>query len=186
MKPVVRIHAILGSVRSLEPTVRPRNPSICLPGGLTATRWLSQGASSAVGWPLSVEAALNEGDPYARHCLLNLSRREIELDVLTDELDPRYQNGLPWILAVMSDVTAQISILGAKAVPGWVILDLDKPGEAQRVKKVQSWCARQGLDLGVLGEIEGAVGPTPSLLPYHPLSVVQDVSGFLKAMEFKA
>jgi len=185
VKPVVRIHAVLGSVRSLEPTVRPRNPSIHLPGGLSATRWLSQGASSAVGWPLAVEGALNEGDSHARHCVLNLSRREIELGVLTDELDPRYQNGLPWILAVMGDVSAQLSHLGAKALPGWVVLDLDKPGDAQRVKKVQSWCARQGLEMAVLGELEGSVPHPPSILPYHPLSVVQDVAGFLQAMEFK-
>jgi len=186
MKPTIRIHAVLGSVRSLEPTVRPRNPSIHLPGGLSATRWLSQGASSAVGWPLAVEGALNEGDDYSRHCVLNLSRREIELDVLTDELDPRYQSGLPWILAVMADVTAQISNLGAKAVPGWVLLDLDKPAEAQRVKKVQSWCARQGLEMAVLGELAGTIPNSPSVLAYHPLSVVQDIAGFLQTMEFKA
>ena len=186
MKPTVRIHAVLGSVRSLEPTVRPRNPSIQLPGGLSATRWLSQGASSAVGWPLAVEAALNMDGDHARHCVLNLSRREIELDVLTDELDPRYQSGLPWILAVMGDVTAQLSSLGAKAVPGWVLLDLDKPADAQRVKKVHSWCARQGLEMAVLGELASALAHSPSVLPYNPLSVVQDVTGFLQTMEFKA
>ena len=184
MKPSVRIHAVVGSARSLEPTVRPRNPGLLLPGGTTATRWLSQGASHSRGWPLAVEGALNDGPSWARHCVLNLSEPDIGLEVLTDELHPDYQNGLPWILAVMGDVTAQLSTLGAKAVPGWVLLDLEGNGDAQRIRKIQSWCVRQGLDLALVGQ-----HPSPpqglTILPYQPLSVVQEVSTFLAAMEYK-
>lgn len=179
MKPAVRIHAVVGSGRSLEPTTRPRHPGIRLPGGLTATRWLSQGASASVGWPLSLEGALNHGDSWARHCILNLSQPQITLDVLTDELDPRYQAGLPSILAVLGDVSAQIAILGARAVPGWVLLDLETPGDAQRVRKIQAWCARQGLDLAVVGEVAGQAPHTVPIHPFRPLSVVPDLASFL-------
>ena len=179
MKPAVRIHAVLGSGRSLEPTTRPRHPGIRLPGGLTTTRWLSQGASSAAGWPLAVEGALNHGDAWASHCLLNLSRRDLGLHGLTDELDPRYPSGLPWILAVLGDVSAQVSQLGARAVPGWVLLDLDVPGDPQRLRKVQSWCARQGLEIAVVGEVEGGAAVSMPVRPFRPLSVVPDLAEFL-------
>lgn len=179
MKPTVRIHAVLGSGRSLEPTTRPRQPGILLPGGLTATRWLSQGASVSAGWPLSVEGALNEGDSWAAHCILNLSRPEIDLVVLTDELDPRYQLGLPMILAVLGDVSAQIASLGARAVPGWVLLDLDSPGDAQRVRKIHAWCTRQGLDIAVVGDVQGAQPLGLPIHPFQPLSVVRDLTDFL-------
>jgi hypothetical protein len=181
MKPAVRIHAVLGSGRSLEATTRPRHPGIRLPGGLTATRWLSQGASASVGWPLSVEAALNHGDSWAGHCVLNLSQPQIGLEVLTDELDPRYQAGLPWILAVLGDVSAQLSSLGARAVPGWVLLDLDVPADAQRIRKIQSWCLRQGLEIAVVGEVAGSAPANVPIHPFRPLSVVSDLAGFLSA-----
>jgi len=184
MKPTVRIHAVLGSARSLEPTIRPRNPGLHLPGGTTATRWLSQGASRSQGWPLAVEGALNEGAPWAKHCVLNLSHPGIGIEILTDELHPEYQNGLPWILAVMGDVTAQLSTLGARAIPGWVLLDLDGHPDTQRVRKIQSWCMRQGLDLALVGQ-SAAPPPHLTVLPYQPLSVVHDVSAFLCAMEHK-
>jgi hypothetical protein len=179
MKPAVRIHAVLGSGRSLEPTTRPRHPGIRLPGGLTATRWLSQGASASVGWPLSVEGALNQGDSWAEHCLLNLSQPQIGLEVLTDELDPRYQAGLPWILAVLGDVSAQIASLGARAVPGWVLLDLETPGDAQRIRKIQAWCARQGLEIAVVGDIQGQPPANVPIHPFRPLSVIPDLANFL-------
>jgi hypothetical protein len=179
MKPAVRIHAVLGSGRSLEPTTRPRHPGIRLPGGLTATRWLSQGASASVGWPLSVEGALNQGDSWAEHCLLNLSQPEIGLEVLTDELDPRYQAGLPWILAVLGDVSAQIASLGARAVPGWVLLDLETPGDAQRIRKIQAWCARQGLEIAVVGDIQGQAPANVPIHPFRPLSVIPELANFL-------
>lgn len=179
MKPAVRIHAVLGSGRSLEPSTRPRHPGIRLPGGLTATRWLSQGASAGVGWPLSLEGALNHGEAWARHCVLNISQPQIGLEVLTDELDPRYQAGLPAILAVLSDVSAQIANLGARAVPGWVLLDLDRPGDAQRIRKIQAWCARQGLEIAVVGEVSGQTPPNVPIHPFRPLSVVSDLASFL-------
>ncbi len=185
MKPTIRVHAVLGSTRSLEPTIRPRNPGLHLPGGVTATRWLSQGASQSVGWPLAVEGVLNEDCSCARHCVLNLAESEMGFEALTDELDPRYQRGLPRILAVMSDVSAQILQLGAKAVPGWVLLDLIAPGEARRVKKVQSWCTRQGLEMALVGEILGTVGQPPTILPYHPLTVIQDMATFLASQDPK-
>lgn len=181
MKPAVRIHAVLGSGRSLEPTARPRHPGIRLPGGLTATRWLSQGASASVGWPLSVEGALNHAEGWSEHCVLNLSQPQIGLEVLTDELDPRYQAGLPWILAVMGDVSAQISSLGARPVPGWVLLDLEASGDAQRIRKIHAWCARQGLEVAVVGEVSGPAPANVPVLPFKPLSVIPDLANFLAA-----
>jgi hypothetical protein len=151
MRPVVRIHGLLGTGSDSGPAGVAS--ALRLPGGTSATRWLSRGLSRPRGLGAEIERCLNADDAVSRHCVLDLRDPAMDLVSLTDELDPRWNRGLPAFLSALVDLSAQLPELGAKGEFG--VLALDCPGEddARRLRKIWAWCRSQRMGLAVRGDL---------------------------------
>ena len=151
MRPAVHIHSLVGS--GVDSGSAGPVSSLHLPGGTTATRWLSRGLSIGRGLGSEVERLLNGDAPTSAHCVLDLRDPSMDLVALTDELDPRWNRGLPRLQATLGELVAQFPALGAKGEYGAVVLDCPGQTDFQRIRKVWSWCRNQGMGLVVRGEL---------------------------------
>jgi len=169
MRPAFRIHGILGVVR--DRGVSQGVSSLKLPGGISTSRWLSRGLSRSGGLGTELERELNAGSVLSGHGVLDLRDATLDLEALTDELDPRWSQGLPRLQSAMSDLNSVLPALGVKGEPGVLVLDCGAAPDPRRIRKIWSWCRAQKLGLVVRGEfnaegIEGlsVVGPDEGVL----------------------
>lgn len=160
MRPLFRIHGLLGPVR--DRGVGQGVSTLRLPGGTTTLRWLSRGLSRSGGLGTDLERELNAGHDVSAHGVLDLRDAGLDLEALTDELDPRWSQGLPRLQSGIGDLISMLPALGSKGEPGVVILDCEASPDPRRIRKIWSWCRTQKMDLVVRGEfnadgIEGLV-----------------------------
>jgi len=160
MRPVFRIHGLLGPVR--DRGAAPGVSTLRLPGGTTTLRWLSRGLSRSGGLGTELERELNAGQEVSEHGVLDLRDAEMNLEALTDELDPRWSQGLPRLQSAIGDLISLLPAMGSKGEPGILILDCEASPDPRRIRKIWSWCRTQKMGLVVRGEfnadgIEGLV-----------------------------
>lgn len=156
-KSTTTVHVLVGEPRSLG-DIPVRTSILSLPKGNSTTRWLSHGASSAQGWGAALERELNDGSSPSRHAVVDLCSPELDAGALTDELDPRWDKGLPHAAATAERTLLELFRLGAKTAKGWLLVDLLAPCPASRIRKIRGFAVANFWKLSVRAPIvEGAV-----------------------------
>lgn len=181
LSPLWTVHAVLAGPEALRPGDPPGRPGLVLPHGFGTSRWLSGGASEAVGWPLRVENLLNE--PEHRHIVLNLARTDLPDAAWIDELHPRFNDGFPRAGRIAEEVRGRLSDMGLRSRLGSLVAFPSSVLPAAALRKMARVAGHLGFEPLVAGLDSLVLPATPPRDTHAGEAVAHRVADLLRASE---
>lgn len=179
LSPTWTVHAVVAGPEALRATDPPGRPGLRLPHGLGSARWLSAGASEAVGWPLLAETLLNQEAPG--HVVLNLARADLPDAALVDELHPRFAEGFQRVARVAEEVRSRLSEAGVRSVLGGLVVYPSTVLPASALRKICLVSRRLGFEPLVAGLEPGGLSAAPPRTDAECRAVAESVAHLLAA-----